>query len=48
MKVGVTKLEWILKKQLARKWVDSAQDRDYWRILIGPPDFISQGVSLLY
>ena len=28
-----------------RNWVDSAQDRDYWRALIEPPGSISHGVS---
>ena len=29
----------------AGNWVDSTQDRNYWRAPIEPPDFISHGVS---
>jgi hypothetical protein len=32
---GKTILEWTLKGQInARYWVDSAQDRNYWRALV--------------
>ena len=32
---GRTILEWILKKQVSTfNWIDSAQDKDYWRALV--------------
>ena len=32
----------------AGNWVDSTQDRDYWRALIQPPGSISHEVSYYY